>query len=165
MQPQAVVSNTLSGSIICQSVLPFGCLQAVCDFCMCINFQCRGPAPRCNYLHTWVRRTLVGSSRSLCAWLSLCLYVSMSGCPYQFLAIIKARPIIARSACGWRLEVLQYNFYSITSYSSVVQSRLYIFLSFCWVIRILFGDQSTWLVIVCSTCIRRSWFQVAWVAV
>ena len=55
----------------------------------------------------------MGSSQSLCACLSLCLSVSMSSRPHRFLAIIKLRPIIARSACNRRPMLTQYNFYRI----------------------------------------------------
>ena len=55
MWQRAMGSNTLSGSIICLSArLSVGLPshpQDFCNFCICINFQCGGPAPRCIY---WV---------------------------------------------------------------------------------------------------------------
>ena len=39
MQPQAMGSNTLSGSIICISVRPSSCTRDFCGFCICIHFQ------------------------------------------------------------------------------------------------------------------------------
>ena len=69
MRPQASCSNPLSGSIICPfvclsvcpsvrpsvhpsvrlSVRPSGCPRAFLPFCICINFQCGGPASRYIY--------------------------------------------------------------------------------------------------------------------
>ena len=49
MRPQATGSNHLSGSIICPSDGLYGCPRAFCDFGICIDFQCGGPASRCIY--------------------------------------------------------------------------------------------------------------------
>ena len=82
MRPQATGSNTLSGSIICLSFLMSGYMQAFCNFCICINFQCRCPASQCIYPHTGVRRTPVGSSQDyMYIHFSLYMSVSLSVCP------------------------------------------------------------------------------------
>ena len=49
MQPQDMGSNNLRESIICLFIRPYGRPQAFCDFGICINFQCGGPASRCIY--------------------------------------------------------------------------------------------------------------------
>ena len=97
MWPQATGSNPLSGSIICPYVRPSSRLWDFFDFCICINFQCVGPALRFVYPHT-------GVQLRLCVCLSLCLSVSLS----IFLSVRfsashfddqSALPLIALSAC------------------------------------------------------------------
>ena len=75
MRLQATVSNPLSVSIIRPSVRPSCHPQAFCDFCICINFQCGGPASWCI--------SPVGSSR---AYIS----ISLSSRPRHLLEIIHA---------------------------------------------------------------------------
>ena len=96
MQPQTMGPNLLSGSIILPSVRPTGSLRDFCDLCICINFQCGGPALRCLYHHTGVRRTPVGSNRyymyvcfsiSLSLCISLCIYVSLCVSMYLCLSV------------------------------------------------------------------------------
>ena len=61
---------------ICLSSHPW----AVCDFCICIHFQCGGQALRFIYPHTGVQRTPVGSIQDYMHFsLYFCLSVSISG--------------------------------------------------------------------------------------
>ena len=84
MRLQAMGSNSLSGSIICLSICPSVRLfvqlssrpRYFFDFCICINFQCGGPASWCVYPHTGVRRNLVGSSQySISVRPSISMYI------------------------------------------------------------------------------------------
>ena len=113
MLPQATGSNPLRGSIICLSIRLSIPLQAFCDFCIYINFQCGGPVLQCIYPHIGVWRTPVGSSwayisvcvsQSICPSLrlSLCLTLWSSASPFGNQS---AWSVIARSACGRRPRV------------------------------------------------------------
>ena len=97
MWPQATGSNPLSGSIICPSVRPSVrpsvCpsvrlsvrLRTFCNFCICINFRCGGPALRCFPPH-WG----LSDPSEVQSSLYVRLYASLSGRPRRFLAIIHA---------------------------------------------------------------------------
>ena len=91
MRLQSTDLNPLNGIIIFPFVRPSGCPRAFCDFCICINFQCRGPASRSIYPHSGVRRTPMGSSQAyMSVSMSLCLSVSLSGHLCFILVIICA---------------------------------------------------------------------------
>ena len=62
MQPQATVSNPLSGIIIFPSVHPsVRSSAAFCGYCICIDFQFGVLASQCIYPHNGFRSTPVGS--------------------------------------------------------------------------------------------------------
>ena len=99
-----VVRLVVCGSFVV-FVFVFNILNTRDDYYYYNYYQCGGPAPRCIYPHTVVRRTPVGSSKyymsvcmyvclsvslSLCLSISpyLCLPVSQSSRPHRFLEII-----------------------------------------------------------------------------
>ena len=99
----------------------------------------------------------------VCLSFSQCLCVSLAGCPRQFLEIIKLWPVIARSACSCRPQVMQYNLYSSTvsphwgpKDPSGVQLGLYVRLYVS-----LYGLPHRFLVIIPAVCncVQCMWMQ------
>ena len=105
MRMQAIGSNSLSGSIICLSIRTPGRPQDFCNFCICINIQCGGPAPRYIYPRTGFLRTQVGSSRAYMSIRpSICISFALSLYPVVHVTFWKsfARPVIACSTFSRR---------------------------------------------------------------
>ena len=98
MQPRAMESNTLGGSILSLSVRLLSHPRAFCDFCICINFQCGGPVA------WWIIPTLCFFVPQWSLVELICLSISLSLCPVVRVNVCRSflRPVIATSACGRR---------------------------------------------------------------
>ena len=100
-----------------------GRLWGFCNFCIHINFQCGGSAPRCVYPHTGVKRTPVGSSRAyMSIFPSLCPIACVVFCNHPRVPQLRASH--AAASHGANSPVWQYN---ISVHSSVVLFYIFIF--------------------------------------
>ena len=92
MRPQATDSNILSGIIVYPSVHTSGCPWAFCNFFICIHYL-GGFQSRNSFIPTLGSEgPQCGPVKLMCpsVYLSISLYISLTGCLHRFLEIICA---------------------------------------------------------------------------